>query len=218
MAFGPMDAANSCIRRSRRFLSLANAALDDTKIKNDLRRTALVMSVTAVDAYMHWLVFRRLSEVRYEGDLPKSLSKLNVPFSSLASLADALIAARHSDRNIRPWVQVKNAIQRELLKETFQNYEQIGNALSLAGIERGLSRTATEMGSTATEIRERLNRLVHRRNQVVHEGDFVRAHRPRKSKYNKIKHKDVVDDVEWIERLLQSINNVVEATRLVPAS
>ncbi|WP_141018299.1 HEPN domain-containing protein [Azoarcus sp. DD4] len=210
MPFLPFDAARACIGRSRRFLALAeHQNLPDPQILNDLRRTAVVMAVAAIDSYMHWLVFRRLSDVRREGDLPKSLAKLSVPFSDLASLADALIAARRANREIRPWVQVKNSVQKELLRETFQSYEQVANALALSGVEKGWSRTAVKIGCTANDIKERLNRIVHRRNQVVHEGDITRASRPQNLKYNSVAHDSVVDDVTWIEALLTAIEEVV---------
>jgi hypothetical protein len=167
------------------------------------------MSVAAIDSYMHWLVFRRLSDVRREGDLPKPLAKFSVPFADLASLADALIAARREGKDIRPWVQVKNTVQKELLRETFQSYEQVANALALAGVEKGWSRIATKMTCSAGDIRERLNRLVHRRNQVVHEGDITRASRPQSLRYNSIDHDAVLTDVDWVEQLLISIEAVV---------
>jgi HEPN superfamily RiboL-PSP-like protein len=175
MPFHPIDAASSCVRRARRFLALAQERLPDSKIKTDLRRSALVMAVTAVDSYMHWLVYRRVSDVRREGDLPKVLSKLDVPFSDMASLADAAIDARRTKHDLRPWVQVKNAVQRRLLRETFQSYDQIGQAFALAGIEKGWSRTADVLGVKPDEIKDRLNHLVQRRNQVVHE-EISNAH------------------------------------------
>jgi len=167
------------------------------------------MSVAAVDAYMHWLVFHRLSDVRREGELPKPLGKFSVPFSDLASLADTLIAARRANKEIRPWVQVKNAVQKKLLRETFQSYDQVANAFSLAGIEKGWSRVAHKMGCNANDIKQQLNRLVHRRNQVVHEGDIARASRPRKLRYNGISGEEVAADVNWIEQLLKSIEAVI---------
>ncbi len=70
------------------------------------------MAVTAVDSYMHWLVYRQISEVRKEGDLPKSLAKLDLPFTDIASFADATIRDRKNGVDTRPWVQVKNAMQK----------------------------------------------------------------------------------------------------------
>ena len=211
MPFHPIDAANACVRRARTFLALADGQLPDAKIKTDLRRSALVLAVTAVDSYMHWLVYRRISEVRREGDLPKLLAKLEVPFSDFASLADATIKARREDRDLRPWVQVKNAVQRRLLKETFQSYEQVGQALSLAGIDKGWSRTADALGIKADDIKTRLNHLVHRRNQIVHEGDIKRASRPQKLQYNDVGQVNVAADVDWIEQLVAAIEQVVAA-------
>lgn len=211
MPFHPINGANACVRRARRFLALAEAQLPDAKIKTDLRRSALVLAVTAVDSYMHWLVYRRISEVRREGDLPKVLAKLEIPFSDFASLADATIRARHEDRDLRPWVQVKNAVQRRLLKVTFQTYEQVGQALSLAGIEKGWSRTADALGIRADDIKTRLNQLVHRRNQIVHEGDIKRASRPQKLQYNGVGQDEVSADVDWIEQLVAAIEQVVAA-------
>jgi hypothetical protein len=211
MAFHPIDAGRACIRRARRFLALAEGQLPDAKIKMDLRRSAIVLGVTAVDSYMHWLVYRRISEVRREGDLPNVLAKIEVPFSELASLSDATIKARQEDRDIRPWVQVKNAVQRRLLKETFQSYEQVGQAFALAGIDKGWSRTAAALGVNANDIRARLNHFVHRRNQVVHEGDIKRASRPQNLKYNVVEHNEVTADIDWIEQLLEAIEQVVAA-------
>lgn len=209
MAFHPVDAAIGCIRRSRRLLSLADGNLRDTKVKNDLRRSALVMAVAALDSYMHWLVYRRLSDVRKEGDLPKPLAKLDMPFLDMASLADAAIEARRQKANIRPWVQVKNAIQKRLSRETFQSYEQVHRAFALAGIDKSWSRIANKLGSSTKDIEARLDYLVYRRNQIVHEGDITRASRPRKLKYNGVKHKAIVSDVDWIEELIAAIEDVV---------
>jgi RiboL-PSP-HEPN len=209
MPFLPKDAARACLRRSRRYLTLAAGNLPDTKIRNDLRRSALVMSMASVDAYMHWLVFRRISEVRREGDLPKSLAKLDLPFGDLALLADATINAQRQDRHIRPWVQVKNALQRQLLKKTFQSFDEVSTAFSLAGIERGWSRVAEKLGISSEDIKLRLNNITHRRNQIVHEGDITRASRPRRLRYNKINHATVMSDVDWIEQLLKCVEKVV---------
>lgn len=209
MPFLPKDAAHACLRRSRRFLTLAAGDLPDTRIRGDLRRSALVMSTAAVDAYMHWLVFRRISEVRREGDLPKSLAKFDLPFGDLALLADATINAQRQDRSIRPWVQVKNALQKQLLKKTFQSFDEVSTAFSLAGIEKGWSRVAEKLGISSEDIKLRLNNIVHRRNQIVHEGDITRASRPRRLRYNEINHATVVSDVDWIEQLLDCVEEVV---------
>lgn len=209
MAFRPITAAKTSLRRSRRFLQLAEGDLPDTRVRNDLRRAALVTAVSGLDTYMHWLVYLRISEVRAEGELPNQLKKLDVSFSELASLADSAIYARKNDRSIRPWVQVKHVIQKRLLRETFQGYDQVAGAFALAGVEKPWKRVSEKLGENAEAIKARLNGMVQRRNQIVHEGDITRASRPRKLKYNEIYHDAIKADIDWLESLFNAIEAVV---------
>lgn len=216
MPFRPIDAADACIRRSLRLLDLSTASLPDNKVKNDLRRAAIVMAVAGIDAYMHWLVYQRISAVRREGDIPKSLGKLELPFTDFAALADATVLGRQKQIDSRPWVQVKHALQKRLLKATFQGYDDVATAFSWAGIEKAWTRVAEDMGTTTTDIKSRLNSVVYRRNQIVHEGDIKRALRPRKLKYNEVDEQQMRLDVDWVNNLIKAIERIV--TSPPPAS
>lgn len=143
MPFEPSDASAACIRRSRRLLALCGENLPDNKVKGDLRRSAIVMAIVGIDAYMHWLVYRRVSELRSQGDLPKSMAKLDVPLTDLAALADSTLEGRRREVDTRPWVQVKHAMQKRLLKETLQSFEQVATGFAWAGVEKAWSRVAT---------------------------------------------------------------------------
>jgi hypothetical protein len=211
MPFSPKAAADACISRCRRFLDLGSVQLTSQEVSDDLCRFALVNAVAAIDAYMHWLVFARLSTVRYNGDLPKSLSNLDIPFGELASLADEFIEAQQDQRAVRPWVHVKNVVQKRLLLQTFQSFEQVATAFALAGVEKAWSKVSAELGLTSNEIKQTLNRLVHRRNQMVHEGDITRMSRPRHIRYNPIDYAEVVADVAWVEALLNAMQAVLDA-------
>lgn len=131
------------------------------------------------------------------------------PFFELADLADAFIKAQREQRTSRPWVQVKSSLQSRLLKETFQSYEQVSTALSIAGIERGWSRVARELGETAEQNKKWLNNLVHRRNQIVHEGDIKRASRPQNLQFNGVSHVEVRRHVARVGFLINAIEVVV---------
>lgn len=172
---------------------------------------ALVMAVAAIDSYMHAVVLRRVATVRRRADLPKALGRLQMPFSELGDLADAAIAARKRNTQSRPWVQVKGCLQKRLLKETFQSFDQVGTALSMAGIEHGWTKIATKLGETQDDIRDWLNAIVHRRNQIVHEGDLQRASRPRRLKFNAIEKRETRDDIDWIESLIKAMEKVISA-------
>lgn len=211
MAFSPQSAAQACIAKSRKFLELASQPEVAADVTEDLSRSALFIAVAAIDTYMHWLVFKRLSEVRYRADLPKALARMEIGFADLATLADSVIAAQQSARRIRPWVQVKNALQNQLLSQTFQSYDQVATAFALSGIEKAWSKVATQMGCSASDIRQRLNHLVHRRNQIAHEGDIMRMSRPQNVRFNHVDHATVTTDVAWIESLLAAMQAIVDA-------
>lgn len=209
MGFKPIDAAKACLRRSRRFLALSEEDLSDPKIKNDLRRSAIIMVTAALDSYMHWLVIQRVSILRQEGDIPKALKKYKLPFSDLATLADAVIAQRKKGKDARPWVQIKNSLQRQILTDTFQSYEQVSSAFSMAGVERPWKKVAKELGVSTDDIRKKLNGIVHRRNQIAHEGDIQRSSRPRRLKYNAIEHDQVEKDINWVDSLIKAVEVVI---------
>ena len=210
MPFLPRNAARACIQRSHRFLRLTSSEHLATPLeKSDLRRMALVMAVAALDSYLHRLVIQRMSHVRSAGSLPGPLKKFAIPFSDLAEFADLNVTNQRHDRPMRPWVKAKNAFQDQLNRQTFQSSDQVAEALSMAGVEKAWKKISKKLGSSPNTVRARLNRIVQHRNQIVHEGDFVRAIRPRKLKYNPIRHRDIKADVKWVEELLEAIEDIV---------
>jgi RiboL-PSP-HEPN len=210
MPFLPKQAASSCLRRAGRFLDLADLKkLPIGRVQNDLRRMALVMAVAAIDSYMHGIVMRRVADVRRGSDLPKALARLEMPFSEFANLADASINAQRAGHRTRPWVQVKAALQKRLLKETFQSYDQVAIAFAIAGIEKAWSKVASKLATRAEDIKDRLGGLVLRRNQIVHEGDLQRASRPRKLRFNEIEGSSVRSDIDWVNSLIDAMEKVV---------
>lgn len=202
MAFSPELAASACIEKGRRLLDLAGQQLPVADVNDELCRHALVTGVTAVDSYMHWLVFRRLSDVRWHPRLPKALKKLDIPLVDIVNLAESALEGQQYGNQIRPWVQVKNAVQRKTLGMTFQSFSQVAYAFSLAGIEKPWSKISQELGEPVGEIETHLNKLVHRRNQIVHEGDIMRMSRPRDVRFNTIDVEEVISEIDWIEGLL----------------
>ena len=113
-----------------------------------------------------------------------------------------------ANRKSRPWVQVKNALHRKLLKMTFQSYEEVGTAMAMAGVSKGWRQVAKKIGCKADDIKSRLNDIVHRRNKIVHEGDLRRLQRPRVLKLNDIDGIKVSNDLDWLEQLIAGIDAV----------
>ncbi|MDB4989086.1 MAG: hypothetical protein JWN04_4264, partial [Myxococcaceae bacterium] len=126
---------------------------------------ALVMAVAAIDTYLHVLVTNRLNNHRKT--LPPLLRAVRIGFAELADLGERVTEAQRSKRTIRPWVAVKSALRERLLAETFQSFEQAGQALSMAGAKKVWKQVAQVGGMTTAGIQERLNAIGHRRNRIV---------------------------------------------------
>jgi hypothetical protein len=201
------NASDDCIARARALLAHASAPGTAPGLRDDLGRLALVMAIAAVDTYMHIVVLRRVSTVR--GALPKALQELDIGFAQLTDLAEATVIAQRAGRASRPWVTVKHALQERLLRETFQTYDAVGSAMSMAGVKKAWSSIATHLGCTADDIRVRLNAIVHRRNKIVHEGDLRRMARPRAIQHSHIDLTSVQSDIDWLDQLLGAIAHVV---------
>jgi hypothetical protein len=203
-----MRAASHVLGRARRLLKAAE--LDDlpTGVASDLRRLAVVMGVAALDTYMHVLVYKNA----YASDpMPPSLAQLDICFGELIGLADAAVAARREGIDGRPKVAAKNALQKRLLRETFQRYDDVSRGLAMAG-QAGLW---TDVGArlsdtnTAVKIRHRLNGIVHRQNQIVHEGDLQRQSRPRRPRLNPMGDDEARADLNYMRRLIEAIDAAI---------
>jgi len=206
MPVTPKQAADDCLARAFAIRQQANNA---GNAADDLARMALVMGVAALDTYMHALIRTCLQTA--SDQVPKALQGLKLDFKELTDLADATVQAQRTDRRSRPWVQVKNALHRALLSQTFQSYEGVGKAMAMAGLSNGWTNIAQQMGNDTSpaDIKNRLNQIVKRRNQIVHEGDLRRLVRPRNIEYNQIDAAEVDDDLNWMQQLIDAIDQVV---------
>ena len=180
----------------------------DPGVQEDIRRLALVMGVAALDTYMHALVYQNAYETT---PMPKSLAQLDVRFDQLVQLADSAVDARRRGVDARPRVAAKNALQRRLLRETFQKFDDVSGALAMAGNGGSWQMIAAHLTppSTAAAIRSRLNAIVHRRNQIVHEGDLQRQSRPRHPRLNDITATEAAADLDYLHTLVNAIDRVV---------
>jgi hypothetical protein len=210
MPLDPIAVAKAGIRRSRRLLATAEAELPDSKVKNDLRRLAIVTAVAGIDAYMHWQVYTSISRVGSVSELPPSLANLDLQVGDLAELADAVIEARRHRAHVLAWEHVALAVQQRLLRETFQSFDQIGRAFAMAGVAKGWARVSDKLTIPASVIKQELNKITQRRNQIVHEGDIARSPRPRKLEYNGIDHQTVIDTIDWIDALVGAMDEVFQ--------
>lgn len=173
-----------------------------------MRRLSIVMAVAALDAYMHRLIVARAYSHR---KLPSKLARLDMSFEQLLAQADSAgAAARDKPTQPRFRVGVKRDLRDRLLRETYQSYDGVSTALSMAGISGGWGAIGTKMTAPLQPdaIKVRLNGIVRRRNQIVHEGDYERSERPRKPKLELVSAQSVRADIDFIAELVDAIHAV----------
>lgn len=178
-------------------------------LRADLRRLSLVMAVAALDTYMHRLIVERAYS---HEPLPPALAKLDIRFDQLLEQADATgVAARSEPHNSPPRVGTKRQLRDRLLRETFQSFDDVSRALSMAGQTKKWEAIGKEMDPpiTPNQVRVRLNGVVTRRNKIVHEGDYERMERPRGAARNGMSHSDAQSNVEFMGELINAIHAVV---------
>src|SRR6266511_4952605 len=207
MPFGAYDAATHAVVRSRALLEVARQNTDlPTNVRADMRRLSVVLAVAALDTYMHRLIVER---AYVHDELPFPLARLDVAFRDLLDWADsAAVAARGAPHQSRPRVAVKRQLRDRLLRETFQNFNDVGRALNMAGVARRWDLIGEQMtpGMGAEAIRSRLNGIVMRRNQIVHEGDYERLERPRGARRNTMYSHEARADIDFVANLIDAIH------------
>jgi hypothetical protein len=176
-------------------------------VRDDLRRLAIVMAVAALDTYMHRLVVSRAYK---RSPMPAKLADITVRFGDLVEQADLAVIAHKDDRDTRPRVAAKRLLRERLLRETFQRYERVSEALAMAGKPKSWREIAAAMpGSLKQEdVKTRLDALVERRNAIVHEGDYERLDRPQQAKVVLVSPREARDSVRFVSDLIEAIHQI----------
>lgn len=176
-------------------------------VRDDLRRLAVVMAVAALDTYMHRLV---VSRAYVQAPMPNNLADVTIRFGDLIDQADAAVVAHREGRDTRPRVPAKRLLRERLLRETFQRYERVSEALAMAGKAKSRKDIASAMPGTPKqeEVKTVLDALVERRNAIVHEGDYERLDRPQKARLNDVSPREAREAVKFISDLIDAIHDV----------
>lgn len=164
----------------------------------DLLRAALVLSVSAMDAYYHAKIIRWLVTKAKGESPPPALIK------STITVGDFLAASKYK----KPNVVMKNALEKNLYFQTFQQPERIADGLSLLGVKKFWEKVSKEMDYDTNELKKELNWITHRRNLIAHEGDLFKGAKA-KNKSRKLSEKDVRWSLGLISNLVHASNTVI---------
>ena len=166
---------------------------------SDILRAALVLSVSALDYYVHEVVKLGMLEVhRGTRSEPPAFAKFQI---NLGSAREWLSA----DVGLDYWLE--DEIQQRHSYKSFQQPDNIADAIRLISDKKLWEEVRKVMNRTAKDIKQELGIIVDRRNKISHEADID----PTLGLGNRwnINEADVNNAVDFIEKVVESIHSIL---------
>jgi hypothetical protein len=168
----------------------------------DIHRAAIVLAVSALDAYIRALVEKRVLMIIKDltKPIPPSLKKWLKDHLDQDKLLDA---AREGDLSSC----VGEALKNELESSSFQGIKKIEAAMNLIGIADIFKDVAKSGSMNEQELKNDLGRFTQRRHVIAHCGDYDLTQTPPIE--NPIKMQDVRDCTKLITKIAEEIEKVL---------
>ena len=181
--------------------------LDDRKVPidaSDLLRWEWVLAVSALDKYVHDIV--RIGMIQQFLGLRPTTDKYKAFRIDMRTYTDLF---NSQDNSLEAQIQFEKEIVRQHKHLSFQNPDNISDALSFVWTEKHkwqyICKNMIEPISVE-DLKTKLNNIVMRRNQIVHEGDCIIS---RALERQSIEKSDVTDVIEFIKSLVHAIHDSV---------
>lgn len=204
-----LDLFHQNIRRSRDLAALFRAMQAQTTVALDLSdvlRAALVMSVSALDLFVHEVVRQGMLEA-YRGERTRTAAFLRFQVT-----LHSVFQSREPPAS-DGWLE--NQIRERHGYQSFQTPEHIADAIRLVSEVALWNEVARQLGMPSREVRDTLNLIVQRRNQIVHEADIMPDY-ARQTAYSESRSPidEVMADnaINFIEQVAAAIYAVVSPT------
>ena len=202
--FKAIDVFHTCIDRAQNLLKIHKRAhgkrSKPEKYLADAHRAAVVLAVSALDAYVRTVVIERIRTLLLEKkQLPQSLSCKIKTFLKEDGLLEA---ARQTDLLDR----VEKALSSDFERRSFQGSKVIEEYLELSGLPNVFSRIAKNMNANEQLLVEQLDGFTQRRHVIAHRGDLDLTKNPPDE--NDIKMPDATDCIKLMQRIASAINGI----------
>ena len=192
-----------CIQRSRNLLKLHEAAHGKAgkpeKYTSDAHRAAIVLAISALDAFVRDFVLARTRTLLTTKAvaLPQGLSTEIKKFLK----DDALLDAARKDDLIE---RVDKAFRAEFERRSFQGTRNIEDQLRIVGFDDVFHEVAVKAHMNEETMRADLDRFTQRRHAIAHRGDYDLTENPPRE--NLVTKKDAEDCIKLICRIAKEIH------------
>lgn len=160
-----------CITRAQNLIKIHEAAHGKSskpeRYLSDAHRAAIVLSISALDAFVRSFVIARIRALLAERSavLPTQLATQIKSFLK----DDVLLEAARKDDLLD---RVEKAFREDFEKRSFQGTRQITECLKLVGYNDIFHDVAVHAGENEDTMRRKLDAFTKRRHVIAHRGDF----------------------------------------------
>jgi hypothetical protein len=195
-----LNSFNQSIARVRHLHGLHVAIGVHVTVKvdlSDILRAELVMSVSALDRYVHDLTLLGMLEC-WAGVRPKTdaFNRFSLPMSVMGLMSIALTAEAALENEIR----FRHAYL------TFQQPDKIADAIRLFSPVALWDGVAIHIGKPAQTIKATLGLIVDRRNKIAHEADVDPSYSGQLWQIDPPMVEQMVNDVESIAHAIHAVS------------
>ncbi len=191
-----------CIQRARNLVKLHEAvhgkAGKPEKYTSDAHRAAIVLAISALDAFVRDFVIARTRTLLASKAvaLPAALSAEIKKFLK----DDVLIDAARKDDLLE---RVEKAFRGDFERRSFQGTKNIEEQLSIVGYDDVFHEVAVKAQLNEDKLREDLNRFTERRHAIAHRGDYNLTENPPKE--NVVNKKDAEDCIKLVSLIAKQM-------------
>lgn len=195
----------SSIKRARNLLEIHRLAHSTRKLPRkslaDAHRAAVVLAVSALDAYVRTLVIAKIVAI-VANPSEKIPDKLQDQIKNYLDQDSLLEAARKGDISYR----VGKAFRKKYEDKSFQGVENIIVAMKLLGIDDVFATIAKKAMVNEAILKRDLGIYTNRRHIIAHCGDYDLNQTPPVEK--NILKKDVLSCIRTVELIAREINEL----------
>jgi hypothetical protein len=197
-----LDQFRISINRVRDLIAVHNSVrAQSTRVLDlsDILRAALVLSVSALDFYVHEVVRLGMLEIhRKSRPEPPAFSRFQI---SLGSAREGLSV----DLVLDYWLD--NEIRQSHSDKSFQQPDKVAEAIRLISEKKLWEEVGKKMSRPPLEVKQELSIIIDRRNKIAHEADID----PTLGLGNRWNINEILvgEAVDFIEQVVESIHIIL---------
>lgn len=201
------DVFERCVTRAENLISVRDSTDKVEEISDehycDCYRAALVLTISALDAFVRKLVISEIRKVISNTDKPIN-ADLKKYVKNLMNQDKLLKAAR--EYNILD--KVEEAVKDDFETKSFQGEWKITQYLKMVGYKDIFSEVAIKADINEKNLKRKLNIFTNRRHVIAHSGDYDLNQTPHKE--NEIDKKYAVECIKVVRQFASIIHEIIE--------